>query len=403
MSAHYAMKEIKRRKLRSSANILGYVIAVAFLIITVSLAQGYSLVATGALERIGTHFVVYIPVSTGCPCELIETGAFFKGVYTATFNSTLVESIKELPGVEDAAPYLMYRLDNLTIGGIEVNALATKTDAVSPVDIVEGRYLLTNDSNGVILDKVFADLMKLNVGDKIAAFNRNFTIVGIVNPSLRSRPAGIAQMYALLGVVQNIARSYADLYNFVVREANVVLVEISPQGDEAYINTVKQSVLQTLESYAGRKGALSGYQCDVEARKIIPVTETSAWVTSIVLFASVTLFSLKSQFGSVVERTKDIGILKAIGWADSDITKQIFIESFLQGLAGGIVGIGLGCVIILLIPQLGLVSAQNLVLTIPPLVVIIGLITSLSGGIVAGIFPALRAAKLQPAEALRHF
>ena len=403
MSAHYAMKEIKRRKLRSSANILGYVIAVAFLIITVSLAQGYSLVAAGALERIGTHFVVYIPVSTGCPCAFAETGAFFKGVYTATFNSTLVESIKELPGVEDAAPYLMYRLDNLTIGGIEVNALATKTDAVSPVDIVEGRYLLTNDSNGVILDKVFADLMKLNVGDKIAAFNRNFTIVGIVNPSLRSRPAGIAQMYALLGVVQNIARSYADLYNFVVREANVVLVEISPQGDEAYINTVKQSVLQTLESYAGRKGALSGYQCDVEARKIIPVTETSAWVTSIVLFASVTLFSLKSQFGSVVERTKDIGILKAIGWADSDITKQIFIESFLQGLAGGIVGIGLGCVIILLIPQLGLVSAQNLVLTIPPLVVIIGLITSLSGGIVAGIFPALRAAKLQPAEALRHF
>ena len=403
MSARYAMKEIKRRKLRSLANILGYVIAVAFLIITVSLAQGYSLVATGALERIGTHFVVYIPVSTGCPCQFAETGAFFKGVYTATFNSTLVESIRELPGVEDAAPYLMYKLDNLTIGGIEVNALATKTDTVSPVDVVKGIYLEADDSNGVMLDKVFADLMKIDVGDKIAAFDHNFTIVGIVNPSLRSRPAGIAQMYALLGVVQNIARSYADLFNFVVREANVVLVEISPKGDEAYINTVKQSVLQTLESYAGRKGALSGYQCDVEARKVIPVTETSAWVTSIILLASVTLFSLKSQFGSVVERTKDIGILKAIGWADSDITKQIFFESLLQGLAGGIVGIGLGCVIILLSPQLGLISAQNLVLTVSPLVVIIGLITSVSGGVVAGIFPAWRAAKLQPAEALRHF
>ena len=403
MSARYAMKEIKRRKLRSSANILGYVIAVTFLIITVSLAQGYSLVATGALERIGTHFVVYIPVSTGCPCELAETGAFFKGVYTATFNSTLVESIGELLGVEDAAPYLMYRLDNLTIGGIEVNALATNATTVSPVDVVKGRYLMSNDSNGAMLDKVFADLTKLDVGDQITAFSRNFTIVGIVNPSLRSRPAGIAQMYALLGVVQSITRSYADLFNFVVREANVVLVEISPMGDEAYIDTVKQSVLQTLELYAGRKGALSGYQCAVEARKVIPVTETSAWVTSIVLLASVTLFSLKSQFGSVVERTKDIGILKAIGWADSDITKQIFFEALLQGLAGGIVGIGLGYVIILLIPQLGLISAQNLVLTVSPLVVIIGLITSIGGGIVAGIFPAWRAAKLQPAEALRHF
>jgi putative ABC transport system permease protein len=115
------------------------------------------------------------------------------------------------------------------------------------------------------------------------------------------------------------------------------------------------------------------------------------------------LFSLKSQFGSVVERTKDIGILKAIGWTNSDITKQIFLESFLQALMGGIVGIGVGYVIIYIVPQLGLVSAQNLVLTISPLVAVIGLITSIGGGVVAGIFPAWRAAKLQPAEALRRF
>jgi putative ABC transport system permease protein len=403
MSARYAMKEVKRRKLRSSANILGYVIAVAFLIITVSLANGYSLVATGALEKIGTHFVVYIPASTVCPCEFAETGAFFKGVYTATFNSTLVESIGKLQGVENAAPYLMYRLDNLTIGGIDVNALATKTDAVSPADVVKGRYLESNDSNLVMLDNVFADLVRLDVGDQITAFDRNFTIVGIVNPSLRSRPAGLAQMYAPLGVVQNINHYYGDLFNFGVSDANVVLVEISPEGDEAFINTVKQSVLQTLESYASNKGALSGYQCGVEARKIIPVTETSAWVISVVLLASAALFSLKSQFGSVVERTKDIGILKAIGWANSDITKQIFLESFLQGLVGGIIGIGVGYVIIYIVPQLGLVSAQNLVLTLSPLVAVIGLITSIGGGVVAGIFPAWRAAKLQPAEALRRF
>ena len=389
MFAHYAMKEIRRRKLRSLANISGYVIAVAFLVITVSLAQGYNLVATGALRGIGTHFVAYIPVSTGCSCQLEEVGPFFREVYTATFNSTLVETIEKLPGVEDAAPYLMFRLSNLTIGGIEVNDLATKTTTVSAEEVVKGRYLELGDSNGVMLDEVFADLMKLDVGDRIAAFKHNFTIVGIVNPSLHSRPAGIAQMYALLIVVQNTARSYADLYNFAVKEANVVLVEISPKGDTAYTNTVKQSVLQTLESYAGRKGALSGYQCDVEARKVVSITEDNAWVTSIILLAAVTLFSLKSQFGSVVERTKDIGILKAICWADSDITKQIFFESLLQGLAGGIVGIGLGFAITFLVPQLGLVSAENLVLTVSPLVVIIGLVTSLSGGIFAGIFSRL--------------
>ena len=99
MFARYAMKEIKRRKLRSLANILGYVIEVAFLIITVSLPQGYNLVAAVALRGIGTHFVAYIPISTGCPCQSEEVGPFFKEVYAPTFNSTLVETVSGLPGV----------------------------------------------------------------------------------------------------------------------------------------------------------------------------------------------------------------------------------------------------------------------------------------------------------------
>ena len=72
--------------------------------------------AAGALSGIGTHFAVYIPASKVCPnCEYIEVGPFFRDVYTPTFNSSLVETIRGLPGVEDAAPCLIFRLDNLTI------------------------------------------------------------------------------------------------------------------------------------------------------------------------------------------------------------------------------------------------------------------------------------------------
>jgi ABC-type antimicrobial peptide transport system permease subunit len=269
--------------------------------------------------------------------------------------------------------------------------------------LVDGNYSRVYDFGAVLVDSVFADLAKLDVGYNVAAFDRNFTVVGIVNPSLYSRPAGIANMYAPLTVVQEIARFYGDLYNFAVRDINVVLVEISPEGNSAYISAVEQSVLRTVESYAQQAGAIVGYQCGVAARKVVSVTEDSAWAISLVLLVSVMLFSLKSQFGSIVERTKEIGILKAIGWTDFDITKQIFFESLVQGLAGGIVGIGLGFAITFLVPQLGVVSAQNLILTVSPLVVSVGLITSLIGGIVAGLIPAWRAAKQQPAEALRHF
>ena len=403
MLARYAIKEVKRRKLRSVVSIIGYVIGVAFLIITVSFAQSYNLVAETALNRIGTHFVVYIPASKACPCQFGEVGPFFKDTYTPTFNLSIVETIKALPGVADAAPCLMFRVDNMTICGVDFDSLATETNVVSSKMLVEGDYSSVYEADAVLIDSVFADLAKIHVNDNLSAFGRIFTVVGIVNPSLYSRPAGIANIYAPLTAVQEIAQFYGNLYNFGVKDINVVLVEISPEGDSAYISEVEQSALRTMESYGGQTGAIVGYQCGVAARKVVPITQDSAWAISVVLLAAAMLFALKSQFASVVERTREIGVLKAIGWTDSDVTKQVFLESLLQGLAGGIIGVSVGYLITFLIPQLSLISTQTLVLTISPFLVLLGLCFSIGGGALAGIIPAWRAAKLQPAEALRRF
>ena len=383
--------------------MMGYVMGVAFLIIAVTFAQSYNLVAEGALNRIGTHFVVYVPASKNCPCQFGEVGPYFKDTYTPTFNLSIVETVKTLPGVADAAPCLMFKLDNLTICGVNFDSLATETNVISSNMIVKGNYSKVNDSDAVLVDSVFADLAEIDVNDNISAFNRNLTVAGIVNPSLYSRPAGIADMYAPLNMVQEIARFYWDLYYFAVRDINVVLVEISSEGDSTHINAVEQSVLETVESYGGKVGALVGYQCGVAARKVVPITQDSAMAISLVLLVSATLFALKSQFASVAERTKEIGILKAIGWTDSDIMKQVFLESLLLGFTGGIIGVGLGFLVTSVILQIGLVPSQNLILAVSPFYVLLGLLFSIGGGTLAGIIPAWRAAKLQPAEALRRF
>ena len=403
MIFQYALKEIKRRKIRSIASALGYVIGIAFLILAVTLAGSYNRVAEGALNRIGTHFVVYIPASKDCPCEFGEVGPFFKNTYTPTFDTSIVETVAALPGVADVAPCLMFRFENFTICGVNFCSLATETNVVSSNMLVEGNYSRIYDSGAVLVDSVFADLAQLEVNDNLSVFNRNFTVVGIVNPSLYSRPAGIADMYAPISIVQEIAKFYGDLYNFAVSDINVILVEVSAEGDSKYITAVEKSVLGTVESYGGKIGSIVGYQCGIAAREVIPINQDSAWAISVVLLFLVTLFTLKSQFGVILERTKDIGILKAIGWADLDIMKQVFLESLITGLVGGIVGVGVGYLAIFLIPQLNLVAAQNLVLTVSPILVLFGLFFSIIGGIVAGIIPAWRAAKLQPAEALRRF
>ena len=398
-----AVREIKRRKSRSVASIMGYILGVALLIIIVTFAQSYNLVAATALNRIGTHFAVYIPASTICPCETAEVGPFFKGAYTPTFNSSIVETVKALHGVAEAAPCLVFRFNDLTICGVNFDSLATKTNAVSPDTLLEGNYSKVNEPRAALIDSVYAELADIKVNDSIVAFGRDFTVVGIVNPSLYSKPAGVASIYAPLSVVQEIAKTYGGTYGFAVRDINVVLVEISAQGDAEQIDAVEQVVLETLEDYGGKPGAIVGYQCGSTARKLVPVTEESAWIISVVLLISVVVFALRSQFASVVERTKEIGILKAIGWTDSDVVKQVFLESLLLGCIGGVIGVGLGYSIAHLVPQFGLIPTQNLVLSVSPLLVLLGLSLSIVGGTIAGMVPAWRAAKLQPAEALRRF
>ena len=399
----YSVKEIKRRKLRSSANILGYTLAVAFLIIIVTLSQGYNIVAATSLSGIGTHFATYVPASQDCPCQFGEVGPYFKNTYTPTFNASIVDTVKSLPGVADAAPCMVFRLNNVTISGIDPDSLATSTVAVAQDEVTKGRFLESNDSNSIMLDYVFSQLSNLDVGDTIAVFEHNLTVVGIVNPGLHSKPAGIANMYANINTVQEIAKYYGNLYGFTVRDINVILVEVSSQGGSNYITSVETSVQNTLEDYAGKPGAIVGYQCSSAARNVISVTESSAWTVSVILFTSVIFFSLRSQFGSVIERTREIAILKAIGWTNGDVTNQVCFESLFQGLIGGIAGATVGYLIICLIPKIGLVQTQNLVLTVSPFLIIIGLAASLLGGILAGLIPAWRAARLQPAEALRHF
>src|SRR3990170_6332008 len=140
MLVQYAMKEIRRRKLRSLANVLGYAIAVAFLVSIVTLSQSYNNVAAGDLRGIGTHFAVYIPASKNCPCQFGEIGPFFKDVYTPTFNSSMVDTIRGLPGVADASPCLMFRFESLTIMGVDFDSWATETTVVAPDEVVSGAF-----------------------------------------------------------------------------------------------------------------------------------------------------------------------------------------------------------------------------------------------------------------------
>ena len=111
---------------------------------------------------------------------------------------------------------------------------------------------------------------------------------------------------------------------------------------------------------------------------------------------------MNSMYTSVLERTKDIGIMKAIGARNSDILKIFLIESGLIGLVGGIFGILLGSAMALIIGQLSKNAGFSLIIKIEPLVLIFGLLFAFVVGIISGILPAYQASRLKPVDALRY-
>jgi putative ABC transport system permease protein len=129
---------------------------------------------------------------------------------------------------------------------------------------------------------------------------------------------------------------------------------------------------------------------------VITIGEETAWNISIALAIVAMLFTIRSQLAAVSERTREIGILKAIGWSKSDVVSQIFIESALQGVIGGLVGcaVGYGFAWYFL-------STMGEPLTVDPIVLVVGFGVALLSGIAAGLYPSWRAARLTPADALR--
>ena len=111
---------------------------------------------------------------------------------------------------------------------------------------------------------------------------------------------------------------------------------------------------------------------------------------------------MNSMYTSVLERTKDIGIMKAIGARNSSILHIFLIESGLIGLGGGLIGVMLGTGIAFLIGSVSRQAGFLLLIKIEPIILLLGLLFAFIVGILSGILPAYQASRLKPVDALRY-
>ncbi|HST13845.1 MAG TPA: ABC transporter permease [Gaiellaceae bacterium] len=295
-----------------------------------------------------------------------------------------------------------------TIGGVDQTS--PTMGVVTTAQLTKGTFLSPAGGKEALVATSYAAKHSLKVGSKLDLNGTSFTVVGLVSPPLGGQSADV---YLPLKQLQTLA-SEKDL-------ANVILVHAKSSSDVA---NVKQEIQQALPQ---AQVASSKDVADTISGSLVDASNLShdlGLALSIVAAVAAFLLAALLALSSVGKRVRELGTLKALGWTQRMVVRQIAGESLATGILGGIVGIGLGVLVAVAIDAFGpsltassstgsdlanlgvstvRTATHTVSLTAPVgiTVLAIGFGLALLGGLIAGTAGALRAARLRPADALR--
>lgn len=384
LSFKMAISSILSNKLRTFLTMLGVIIGVSAVIIAVGFAEGSTKSITSNIESIGTN--------------MLTVNLMGRRTSDVTYD-VVAEELDKIDEIENYAPVLngnVY-IKNSKNTSISTNYVGTSENYATVQDktVQEGRFLTSFDIKGslnvavvgtYVANELFPD------GDVVGSYvkfnNQNFKIVGILTQTEDGEegtaddtiiiPYTVAQRISKAGAVSTIYVRAKDANNVDSLKENIenVLYKLY-ENEDYYRVTSQQAMLETLSS----------------------VTDTLSIVLAGIAAISLVVGGMgimNIMIVSVTERTREIGIRKAIGARKINILIQFLIESLIITLLGGITGIIIGCLGITIIGKLDLVPAVYSIKWI-----LISLIVSLLIGVVFGLFPAYKAAKMDPIKALR--
>jgi putative ABC transport system permease protein len=321
-----------------------------------------------------------------------STGTDIAVIHGTFLNTSLDESaaakLKDLPVVAQSAPAI-FNLMDLTP---EVNALVYgwKADAfqLDSLQILAGQRFRDGQPEAIIGDLLAQDLKK-NPGDALEIQGALFKVTGIYHAASALEANAVALP---LDQLQQLSSLQGKVSTIDVR------LRPAPPGEspEHYLKRAQAQI----------EAALPGLRAIPAAERasdnqFVKLARASAWGTSSIALLIGILGIANTMAMSVFERTREIGILRALGWKRGQVLAIIELEAVALGLGGGVLGIAFGwCALKVLatLPQTaGFVSA-SLQWSLP--VEALGI--AVLAGLIAGALPAWRGARLSPVEALRH-
>jgi ABC-type antimicrobial peptide transport system permease subunit len=303
--------------------------------------------------------------------------------------------------------------DSSTVTGVDQHRRSL--GAITAGQVSEGRYLSADDSREAVLNTSYARRKHIEVGDTISLKGRKFEVVGLASPPLGGQASDI---YLKLDQLQRLSGREGRVNTLYVRAAGSD--DVAPLSAQIE-RTFEGAEVTTAQDLADRVGGSLADAKDLAGK-------LGTALTIVALLAAFLIASLLT-LSSVAKRVRELGTLKAVGWPQRLVVRQVTAEALAQGALGGVLGAVLGiggaALVGALGPELeatvaqtaqrgpgpaafgqGAIEAGSRIVTLDApvdaslLLLAVGL--ALLGGLLAGAVGGARAARLRPADALRH-
>jgi putative ABC transport system permease protein len=365
-------RNLLRRGVRTSLTVLGLGIGVAAVVSLLGISWGFERSFLTIYESKGIDLVV---VKAGIGDRL-----------TSNLDASLEGKVRGVPGVKEAVGSLtdVVSFEDANLVSVLVNGWPPGSLLFRGLRILEGRALGPNDRHAAVLGRVLAMNLKKKVGDTVNISGEPFPVVGVYESD---------SLFENGGVVVPLA----ELQRLMGREGDVSGIVVATRSPAARDVEATARRIEAQIPGVAAVPARDFVQGDVQIRLV----KSMAWATSVIAMILGSVGVLNTMLMTVFERTREIGVLRALGWKRPRVLSLILGEAAALGLAGAVLGSSLGFLGVKLLAQVPMGSIY-VAADLPPAVLLTGVVLGLALSVVGGLYPALRAAALDPSEALRH-
>jgi putative ABC transport system permease protein len=406
-----AIRSLFANKLRSSLTMLGVIIGVGSVITLMSVGRGAEASITSTIEGMGTN-LVYVTSKTPGVGGLASMGM---AAYSFTLDDAK-EITERVPSVVAVAPIIENYVevaagDESVVAVVEASTLEFEQVLNYPIgdgQFITERHVASRDMVVVLGSDVAEDLFAdaEAVGQKVKVSGRQFEVIGVLEEkggqmmgvsmdSIIVVPITTYQTRLFPGptvrgedAIQQLAieiesTDVADIVSADITDLLMQRHRITEEGEEDFLIMTQEQMMSMIQEVTGILTLVLG------AIASISLIVGSIGIMNIMLV-------------SVTERTREIGIRKAVGAKRRDILLQFLLEAAVLSLSGGAVGIIGGWAVSWLISTFSEAAGISITAVVSPDIVVLAISVSVFIGLISGIYPAMRAARLNPIDALHY-